>query len=163
MRSRCLPRPILFRNPLVLMLLAAAGCSSQAREAEPRAAATGALTGLYERAGVPDQPSRICIAGEGSKTRFGLNASYEGPESCTARGRMRSAGSALTFAIDGDPACRLTGTKTATGLVLNQPEGPECEYYCGRNTTLDSGPFEKVGSTERDAGRVVDIGGDPLC
>lgn len=146
---------------LIFLPMLLIGCS----EPEPSRPTSGAspIVGLYERAGVPDRPSRICIVGQGAQTRFGLNASYEGPESCTAKGRVQSTGPVLTFAIDGDPACRLAATKTATGLLLNAPEGRECAYYCGRNTGLDAGPFEKVGDTEADARKAVDLVGEPLC
>lgn len=148
----------------LILLLALAACSKPAAQA-PEAPETrgSSLVGLYERAGIPDEPSRICIAADGDTHRFGLKSSYEGPESCMAKGRVRRSGARLTLAIDGHPACALTATITATGLTLGEPEGPECGYYCGRNTGLDGGPFEKVGATEADARKAVDIAGEPLC
>lgn len=98
--------------------------------------------------------------------RFGLNTSYEGPESCTAKGTVRQAGSSLTLLIDGNPACSLKATTTTTGLALDSAEGPECAYYCGTNTGFNPGaenPFDKVGATQGDARKAVDLVGEPLC
>ena len=147
----------------ILLPLLLTACSEPAEKAVVPAIAGDSVAGLYERAGVPDKPSRICIAGEGADLRFGLNSSYEGPESCTAKGRVRRAGSAVRLLIDGEPACSLSATVTATGLTLNRPEGPECSYYCGGNTGLDEGEFAKVGSTQADTKKAVDLVGDPLC
>lgn len=148
-------------TPPFLLLLAA--CSQPAEKTEPKVAKPDTPVGLYERAGVPDKPSRICIAGQGDEMRFGLNSSYEGPESCTATGSVRESGSVLTLVIDGNPACALAASLTGTGLTLDRPEGTECGYYCGGNTDLNEGPFEKVGDTEADARKAIDLVGEPLC
>lgn len=150
---------------LILLPMLLAACSEPAQDAGPPMASNSPV-GLYERSGVPDRPSRICIAGQGAAMRFGVNTSYEGPQSCTAKGTVRQAGASLTLLIDGNPACSLKATATATGLSLDSAEGPECAYYCGTNTGFDPGAqnaFAKVGSTEADARRAVDLVGDPLC
>ena len=148
----------------MLLPLLLAGCSEPLQESSAAPATTmPSIIGLYERAGVPDRPSRICIAGQAEDRRFGLNSSYEGPQSCTAKGSVRQTGAALTLVIDGDPACRLSAVATATGLTLNAPEGDECGYYCGAHTDLDAGKFGKVGETEADARKAVDIVGESLC
>lgn len=147
----------------ILLPLLLAACSQPAEKTQSKVTDADAPVGLYERAGVPGKPSRICIAGQGGEMRFGLNSSYEGPESCTAKGRVRQAGSALTLVIDGNPACTLSANLTGRGLTLNRPEGAECSYYCGGNSGLDEGPFEKVGDTEAAARKAVDLVGEPLC
>jgi len=146
------------------ILLALAACSKPAADSpDVRASQGSSLVGLYERSGIPDEPSRICVTANGTEHRFGLKSSYEGPESCMAKGSVRQAGSELTLSIDGDPACSFSATVTETGLTLREPRGPECSYYCGTNTGLDGGPFEKVGATEADARKATDIAGEPLC
>lgn len=148
--------------PAVMLPLLAAGCSG-GKEAVPPRPVTDTLAGLYEGSGTPATPRRICIAGNGPEARFGLNSSYEEPESCTAKGRVSRAGAKLTLVIDGDPACTLSATVTRTGLTLDKAQGPECGYYCGRNTVMTFGAFQKVGTSAADIGKAVDIAGEPLC
>ena len=150
-------------RPTLLLIFALAGCSEAADRPAAADRRTASVVGLYERAGVPDRPSQICVSADEEQLRFGLRSSYEGPENCMMKGRVEQAGSALRLRIDGDPACSVSGTITATGLTLAQPQGAECSYYCGRNTDLDGGDFAKVGGTEADARKAVDIAGEPLC
>lgn len=149
---------------MLLLPLLLSACSKPADEdAATPARAASPLVGLYERAGVPDEPSRLCIVGDGGSLRFGLRSSYEGPESCTMEGRIEAAGARLTLRIDGAPACALSATVAEDGIELGEPRGAECSYYCGRNTTLDRGRFARVGTGEAAARRAVDIAGEPLC
>ena len=151
-------------RPIMLALLPLAACAdAPGGDGAPAATAPTSLVGLYERAGVPGRPSRICIGGAPGAERFGISTSYEGPQSCTAMGRVRRERSKLTLLIDGDPACSLSATVTGAGVTLDDASGPECPYYCGADTRFDPGPFAKVGSTAADARRAVDVAGEPLC
>lgn len=159
-----MPRPM---PPFLLCLAflpALAACSEAAApsEGEP-AGESSPVVGLYERAGIPDEPSRLCIKSDGGDLRFGLKSSWEGPENCMMKGAIRQAGSALTFVIDGNPQCTLTGRVSGNALTLATPEGAECSYYCGRNTDLGQGAFAKAGSSASDVAKAVDLVGDPLC
>lgn len=151
------------RSVILLAALAACSDAGTAPGEAPAKVVGSSIVGLYERAGIPDQPSRICIIADGEGHRFGYKSSYEGPQNCSAKGRVVRSGSTLEFAIDGDPACSLSATVTATGLMLGKSEGPECSYYCAANAELEPGPFEKVGSSATDARRAVDLVGEPLC
>lgn len=121
------------------------------------------LVGLYERAGAGAIPDRICMTGQGSDARFGLVTRSAGAATCTAEGAVTRDGAALTLAIDGAPACALRATTTAAGLTFAAPEGAECAYYCGAGAELAPGDFAKVGGTEADARRTVDVVGEPVC
>lgn len=147
--------------PFLLML---AACSDAPEGAEAPAAPAGAsLAGLYERAGAGGTPDRACVTGEGEDARFVIVTAGTGAANCTARGRVAREGSALRLLIDGAPACTLTATADAGGLTLAEPEGAECAYYCGEGASLTPGVFAKLGSTEADARRVVDVAGESLC
>lgn len=148
---------------VILLPLLLVACSDPVENGVAPVPGTSPLIGLYERAGVPHRPSQICITGEGAETRFGLNSSYEGPQSCTAKGRVTRAGSVLTFLIEGDPACSLKARLTPTGLALDKPQGAECDYYCARDTELEPGLFEKMGNSRVEARKAVDLVGEPLC
>ncbi len=114
-------------------------------------------------------PNRICLTGEGTKTRFGLVMGSDGRSSCTARGRVDRSGPKLAFVVDGDPACALTATLTDTKLDLDAARGKECSYYCGTGTQFQaasfykSGGFYKAGRTQAEVREVVDLVGEPLC
>ena len=149
-------------KPILLSFLALAACSQAPQGAAP-APAGDALTGLYERVSAGTTAGRICITGQGAATRFGLVTIGEGPSNCSARGKVVRAGSTLTLAIDGAPACTLRATASASGLTLTGVEGPECAYYCGAGAELLPGGFARIGTTEADARKAVDIAAEPLC
>lgn len=150
-------------RPILLISLALVACSDASEKAEPVAVTASSLVGLYERAGAGPTPDRICMTGQGSDTRFGLVTRSAGLATCTAEGTVARNGYALTLAIDGAPSCTLRATTTARGLTLAAPEGAECAYYCGAGAELAPGDFAKVGGTEADARRTVDVAGEPVC
>ena len=143
--------------------MALAACSDPAEKAQPVAVAASSLVGLYERAGAGTVPHRICMTGRDGDMRFGLVTRSAGAATCTAEGAVARDGAALTLAIDGAPACTLRATTTTAGLTLAVPEGAECAYYCGAGAELAPGDFAKVGATEADARKTVDVAGEPVC
>ncbi len=154
------------RSKLSCLALAAtlAGCSNpegtiKKEPAEPRSS----MVGLYERAGVPDEPSRLCISRQGDELRFGLKSSWEGPQNCMMKGRVGQDGSVLSLLIDGAPDCSLTARVERGELSLSEPKGSECDYYCGANTDLGEGAFVKTGSRAADIAKAVDLVGEPMC
>lgn len=156
-----IPRWKLARLALVATL---AGCSDpdgaiEKEPVEPRSS----IVGLYERAGIPDEPSRLCISRREDGLRFGLKSSWEGPQNCMMKGRVRQEGPALVLLIDGAPDCSLTARVEQGGLSLGEPKGSECGYYCGANTDLGEGAFTWAGSRTTDIAKAVDLVGEPLC
>lgn len=149
-------------RPILIFFLALVACSEN--KPDPTPVAHGdSLTGLYERVSAGTTAGRICVTGTEAATRFGLVTIGEETSNCSARGRVVRNGSALTLAIDGAPACTLRATASASGLTLTSADGAECAYYCGTGADLEPGGFARIGTTESDARKAVDIAAEPLC
>lgn len=145
---------------LSLLPLLLAACSQPEENAAVSATKSDTIAGVYEGSGRMTMPDRLCLTGKGAKARFGLIMGSDGRRSCIVRGRVNRVDTKLTLAIDGDPACALTGTLTATGVNLGQAQGRECSYFCGAGTQLRAASFDK-GSAQAE--RVTDLVGEPLC
>lgn len=155
---------------LYLLLVPLAGCGSgdgpgnrAADKAPEKAVQTSQLTGLYEGGEGPQRNQMCILDGAGGNARFGLVVWGPEERSCSGSGQATRQGNVLRLAMTGDEQCvidaRIDGTRVT--MPQNLPAG--CAYYCGAGARMTGAAFDKTGGTAEDAGRAVDLVGDPLC
>jgi hypothetical protein len=161
------------RNDLVrtafLLVLALAGCRGAEEGSDTNAARTdgsvqtSSLTGLYEGGEGPRRNQLCIVSREGRRTAFGLVTWSGGDTNCSGSGLAAREGDRLRLTMEGDESCAIDARIEGTRVTLpgSVPEG--CAYYCGPGAQLTGAAFDKVGGSEQDARRAVDLVGDPLC
>lgn len=158
----------------LLLLIALAGCRSgeeAARNGTPAPAAksgaevqTATLTGLYEGGDQARRNQMCMIEREGRGTSFGFVTWGAGDKNCSGSGTATREGNVLRLRLDGDESCALEARVDGRKVTLPTNIPAECRsYYCGGGAQMSGAAFDKVGGTEADALRALDLVGDPLC
>jgi hypothetical protein len=157
---------------IALLALLLAGCGSggggnnnphQAHPPAQAAVQTAALTGLYE-SGQGPQRSQLCMIERGAGgTRFGLVLRGAADASCSGAGTASRRGALVRLTMEGDQPCVVEARLEGGRLVFPASLPSGCAYYCGGSATMAGAAFAKVGGTEQDALRALDLVGDPLC
>lgn len=139
-----------------VLLIALSGC----RERDTGGDGATGLVGLYE-GGQGQRRNHMCLIERDGATRFGLVTwAGEGNTSCTGRGRATREGDRLALALQGDDSCIVEARIEGSRITLPASLPPGCAYYCGPEARMAGSTFDKTGD---DAGRAVDLVGDPLC
>jgi hypothetical protein len=157
----------------LLLLIALAGCRNGgeaggngvgAGSAAGGPVQTDTLTGLYE-SGEGTRRNQMCmIDRQGRSTSFGFVTWSSGDANCSGSGVATRDGNRLRLVIDGDESCTLEARIEGRSVTLPGTVPAECQrYYCGAGARMTGVTFDKIGGTEADAMRAVDLVGDPLC
>ena len=143
------------------LLVALSGCSGEDGNSGSNEA--GSLTGLYEsEAGAPR--NQVCLIERDGGTRFGLIVwAGAGNNSCTGKGRATRQGERLSLAMQGDETCTIEARIEGDAITLPADLPAGCAYYCGPGVEMAGTRFDRNGDGAEDAGRAVDLVGDPLC
>lgn len=155
---------------VLLLALALSGCrggeGEGGNEGAPRPAGpaqTATLTGLYE-GGEGSRRNQLCIVERaGRRTGFGLVTWSGGDNNCSGSGLAAREGERLRLTMEGDESCAIDARIEGTNVTLPAALPRGCAYYCGPGAQLAGATFDKVGGSEQDARRAVDLVGDPLC
>ena len=147
----------------LLLLIALAGCRGGGGGGDSSADAETGLTGLYE-GGDGTRRNQMCLVERDGATRFGLIVwAREGNASCTGKGRATRDGGRLSLAMQGDESCVIEARAEGSRVTLPSTLPPGCAYYCGPGVEMGGSTFDRVGESDEDALRAVDLVGDPLC
>ena len=125
---------------------------------------TDTLTGLYESGDGPRRNQLCLIDREGQDSSFGFVTWSRTDKNCSANGTASREGDRLRLRLDGTEDCTLDARVEGRRVTFPVSVPAACtRYYCGDGAQLAGVGFDKVGGTQADAARAVDLAGESLC
>lgn len=100
---------------------------------------------------------RLCLSREPGGVAAFVTYAASGNANCSIRGTWTD-GEGAAIRPNGDERCTIRIDSEGNAVTLLDG-GPACAYYCGPNASFAGRSFTE----KADAGRAVDLAGDPLC
>lgn len=101
----------------------------------------------------------LCLSQAGETARAGLITYGSGNANCSVTGSARRNGNVLEIAPTGDSVCRITVQLAGDQAVIGS-RSSTCSYYCGPGADFAGKTLRR---SDKPAGSIVDLAGDPLC